>query len=283
LVNLRTVNAEFFRAFGIAIRHGRIFNDSETRPVAVVSASTAAQVWPGQDVVGKRFRRGPENSPPIEVVGVVADVRASRLEQPAGLTVYEPYFQASAIQLGFSSGITVSVALQTGADTTTVISGLRRVVRDLDPTLPIAKLRTMDVVIAESVGERRFLTSLVLLFALIGLTLAAVGIYGVVSQSVAQRTLEIGIRIALGAQRSEVERMMLNNTWWLVAIGLAVAVPVALLSGSSLRVLLFDVTPYNVVTIGLVCLAMIVVATTAAYIPARRASRVDAMVALRAD
>jgi predicted permease len=283
LVNLRTVNAEFFRAFGVAIRHGRIFNDSETRPVAVVSASTAAQVWPGRDVVGKRFRRGPENSPPIEVVGVVADVRASRLEQPAGLTVYEPYFQASAIQLGFSAGITVSLALQTGADTTTIVSGFRRVVRDLDPTLPIAKLRTMDVVVAESVSERRFFTSLVLFFALIGLMLAAVGIYGVVSQSVAQRTLEIGIRIALGAQRSEVVRMMLSNTWWLVAIGLAVAAPVALLSGSSLRVLLFDVTPYNAVTIGLVCLAMIVIATTAAYIPARRASRVDAMVALRAD
>ena len=121
-----------------------------------------------------------------------------------------------------------------------------------------------------------------LLFALIGLMLAAVGIYGVVSQSVAQRTLEIGIRIALGAQRSEVVRMMLNNTWWLVAIGL-VAVPVALLSGSSLWVLLFDVTPYNAVTTGVVCLAMIVIATTAAYIPACRASRVDAMVALRAD
>ena len=102
-----------------------------------------------------------------------------------------------------------------------------------------------------------------LLFALIGLMLAAVGIYGVVSQSVAQRTLEIGIRIALGAQRSEVVRMMLNNTWWLVAIGL-VAVPVALLSGSSLWVLLFDVTPYNAVTTGVVCLAMIVSATTAA-------------------
>jgi predicted permease len=283
LVNLRTVNAEFFRAFGIATRHGRIFGDTETRPVAVVSASTAAHIWPGQNVVGKSFRRGPESSPPIEVVGVVADVRASRLEQPAGLTVYEPYVQATAAQFGFLAGITVSLALQTSADTTIVASGFRRVVRDLDPSLPIARLRTMDVVVAESVSERRFLTSLVLLFALIGLMLAAVGIYGVVSQTVAQRTLEIGIRIALGAKRSEVVRMVLNNAWWLVAIGLAVAVPIALLSGSSLRVLLFDVTPYNAVTIGLVCLAMLVIATTAAYIPARRAGRVDAMVVLRAD
>jgi predicted permease len=283
LVNVRNVNAEFFRAFGIALRDGRIFSNTETRPVAVVSASLAAQLWPGQSAVGKRFRRGPDNSPPIEVVGVVADVRAARLEQPAGPIVYAPYFQASATEFGFQAGITVSLAVQTGTDTATVMSGFRRVVRELDPALPIAGLRTMDAVVAESVSERRFLAALVLFFSLMGVVLAAVGIYGVISQTVAQRTSEIGIRLALGAQRSEVVRMMLSKAWRLVAIGLGLAVPIALLSGSSLSVLLFDVTPYNAVTIGVVCVAMIAIATAAAYTPARRASRIDAMRAIRAD
>jgi putative ABC transport system permease protein len=283
LVNLRTVNAGFFRAFGIALRDGRFFSDTETRPVAVVSASLAAQLWPGQSAVGKRFRRGPDNSPPIEVVGVAADVRAARLELPAGPIVYAPYFQASAVESAFQAGTTVSLAVQIGTDTTTVISGFRRIVRELDPALPIAGLRTMDAVVAESVSERRFLALLVFFFSVIGVTLAGVGVYGVISQAAAQRMSEIGIRIALGAQRSEVVRMMLNKAWRLAALGLAVAVPVALLSGSSLSVLLFDVTPYNAVTIGVVCVAMIAIATVAAYAPARRASRIDAIRALRAD
>jgi predicted permease len=283
LVNLRTVNAEFFRAFGIATRDGRIFSDTETRPVAVVSASIAAQLWPGQSAVGKRFRQGPENSAPIEVVGVVADVRAARLELPAGPIVYVPYLRASAAHLGFLAGATVSLAVQNGVDTATVISGFRRVVRELDPTLPIAGLRTMDVVVAESVSERRFLTSLVLLFSLIGVMLAAIGIYGVVSQTVAQRTSEIGIRIALGARRAEVVRMMLNDAWRLAAVGLAAAVPIALLSGSTLQTVLFDVTPYDATTIGLVCAVIGSVVTAAAFAPARRASRVDPMIALRSE
>jgi putative ABC transport system permease protein len=281
LVNLRTVNADFFRTFGIAIREGQTFGDADTRRVAVVSASTAARLWPGESAVGKRFRQGPDTSAPIEVVGVAADVRASRLEQPAGLIVYVPYFQAPAAQLSFSARASVSLSVERTADLGTVTAGVRRVVRELDRALPLASLRTMEEVVAESVGERRFLTTLVLLFALMTVLLAAMGIYGVVSQGVAQRTSEIGLRVALGAQRSAVLQMVLRDAWRLLSIGVAIGVPIALLSGSALRAILFEVAPDDGGTIAVVCLLLAGVATAAAYAPARRASRIDAMVALR--
>jgi len=133
------------------------------------------------------------------------------------------------------------------------------------------------------VGERRFLTVLVMLFATIASLLAATGIYGVISQRVTQRTAEIGLRVACGAQRSDVMRMVLKDAWLLTAIGVTSAIPVALLSGSALRAILFEVTPSDGRTIAIICLVMAAVATAASYAPARRASRLDAMVALRAD
>jgi predicted permease len=281
LVNLRFVNSAFFRTFGIAIREGQTFNDTDTRPVAVVSASTAARLWPGGKPVGKRLRYGPDNLPPYEVVGVAADVRTSRLEQPAGPTVYVPYWQATAAQVSFSARTSVSLLVKTPADVRTVTSGLRRVVHELDPALPLASLGTMGAVVAESVSERRFLTSLVLLFATIAVLLAVMGVYSVVSQRVTHRTSEIGLRVALGAQRSALLRMVLRDAWRLVGIGLTIGVPIALLSGSALRAILFEVAPDDARTIAVVCLLLVGVATAAAYAPARRASRIDAMVALR--
>jgi putative ABC transport system permease protein len=275
LANFRSVNADFFRTFRIPIHRGQVFADPDTRPVAVVSAATAVRLWPGENAVGKRFRRGPDNSPPIEVVGVAADVRATALEQPAGLVVYVPYWQAPPAQF--------SIALQTSADVQTVASAMRDVVRRLDPALPIARLRTMDAVVAESVGERRFLTVLVMLFAAIASLLAAAGVYGVLSQRVTQRTAEIGLRLACGAKRVDVVRLMLNDAWLLTAFGVGGAVPIALVWGSALQAILFEVSPYDGRTIAIVCIVIAAAATAAAYLPARRASRVDAMVALRAD
>jgi predicted lysophospholipase L1 biosynthesis ABC-type transport system permease subunit len=275
LANFRSVSPGFFRAFGIHIPRGQAFVDTDLRPVAVISESTAARLWPGENAVGKRFRRGPDTSAPIEVVGVAADVRATRLDQPAGLSVYLPFWQAPPAQF--------SVALKTSSDPQRVASALRDVMRRLDPGLPIGTLRTMTGVVADSVGERRFLTTLVALFAAIASLLAAMGVYGVISQRVTQRTTEIGLRVALGAQRSEVVRMVLYDAWLLAGIGVAIAVPIALLSGSALRTIVFGITPYHGGTMAGVSLAMVVVATMAAYAPARRASRVDAMTALRAD
>jgi predicted permease len=283
LVNFRRVNADFFRTFEIPIRQGDVFNDADARRVAVVSALTAARLWPGQDAVGKRFRRGPDNAPLIEVVGVAADVRASRLEQPAEPIVYMPYWQVPAGPLSFSAKTTISLSVMTGADMAAVTSGFRAVVRDLDATLPLAGLRTMAAVVDDSVGGRRFLTSLVMLFAVIATLLAAIGIYSIVSQGVTQRTAEIGLRIALGAQRAAVLEMVMRDAWRTVAVGLVIGIPIALASGSALRSVLFEVLPHDSTTIIAVSVLLVLVATAAAYLPARRASRVDAMVAFRSE
>jgi putative ABC transport system permease protein len=274
LANVRAVSPGFFRTFGIPIQRGQVFNDGESRPVAVVSTSTAVRLWPGENPVGKRFRRGPDSSMPIEVVGVAGDVRASRLEQPPGLIVYVPYWQSPIAQF--------SIAVKAARDAVAVVSGVKASIRALDPALPTSQ-RTMDEIVADAVGERRFFTLLVFLFAVIALLLAALGIFGIISQGVALRTSEIGLRMALGAQRSTVRRMVLAEAWSLVAIGLAIGIPLALASGSALRAILFGVTPSHIPTIATVCGIVAVVATVASYAPARAASRVDSMVALKTE
>jgi putative ABC transport system permease protein len=274
LANIRAVSPGFFRTFGIPIQRGQVFEDGDSRPVAVVSASTAARLWPGENPVGRRFRRGPDSSMPIEVVGVAADVRASRLEQPPGLIVYLPYWQSPVAQF--------SMAVRAAGDTGAVGSDVRTAIRGLDSTLPLTQ-HTMDEIVADAVGERRFLTVLVLLFATAAMVLAALGIYGVVSQSVALRTSEIGLRMALGAQRSAIRQMVLGEAGWLVGIGLVIGVSVALASGSALRAILFGIAPSHVPTIAAVCGVVAAVATVASYAPARVACRVDAMVALKTE
>jgi putative ABC transport system permease protein len=275
LANFRAVSPEFFRTLGIPIVGGRTFSETETRNVAVISQSTADQLWPGQNAVGKRFRRGPDDSPPIEVIGVAGDVRASRLEQPPGLIVYVHNFQSPISQ--------VSLAVKTAVAPATLATVVRDVIRNLDPELPVAALGTMDDVVAQSVAERRFLTTLVLLLAGAALVLAAIGVYGVVSQGVARRTPEIGVRLALGARRESVVRLILSEAWALVGIGLLAGVPIALALGSLVRSMLFGIVPHDVATIVACCITIAGAATLAAYLPARRASRLDPMVALRAE
>jgi len=275
LANIRVVSPDFFRVFRIPIQRGRVFGEEDSRPVAVVSASTAVQLWPGQDAIGKRLRRGPDTSAPIEIVGVAADVRASRLDQPAGPIVYLPFWQVPTSQ--------VSLGVRTISDLASTGTAMRHAIRDLDPNLPIADLKSMTDVVDDAVAERRALTSMVALFACAALLLAAIGIYGVVSQAVAQRTPELGLRVALGAQRGELQRMVLGEAWTLLGIGLVLGLSGALLSSSALRATLFGVLPSDTRTYAVVSVLLAAVTTIAAYIPARRASRIDAMAALRVE
>jgi putative ABC transport system permease protein len=274
LANFRAVNGEFFVTLGIPIERGAAFTDVETRRVAVISRSMAVQLWPGQDAVGKRFRRGPDDSPPIEVVGVARDIRASRLDQPPGFIIYVPLAQSPVSQLSF--------AVKATGEPLAIARAAREAVGAIDPELPLAALGTMDEVVAGSVGQRRFLTALVLALAGAALTLAALGVFGVVSQGVSQRTPEIGIRLALGARQSEVVVMVLRQALRVVVLGLLIGVPTALASGTLLRSMLFDIVPHDVTTIIGCCITIIGAATAAAYGPARRASRVDPAIALRA-
>jgi predicted permease len=269
------VSPEYFETWGIPVKAGRVFEDADGgRSVAVVSAFTAAQVWPGRDAVGQRFRFGSNvNGPVYEVLGVVGDVRGISLDRAPALTVYVPHWQRDSQ--------VASLAVKTGMDPAAISPAIRAALRALDPDLPPPAVRSMADVIRESTAERRFQLNLVVLFAVGALLLAALGIYGVLSYAVTQRTNEIGIRLALGAGPSRVRRLVLRDAMRLLCWGLIAGVPVAVAIGYSLRALLFGVTAQDPLTVFGVCLTITSVALMAAYIPAWRASRVDPMVALR--
>jgi predicted permease len=276
LANLRAVNADYFRTFAISLRSGRVFDERDgARPVAVISAAAADYLWPGHDPIGRRFRRGADNSPLIEVVGVAGNVRGSRLDKAPMYTVYIPFWQ-------YPSNV-VSIDVKSVAEPLALSPAIRDRIRALDSELPIPEIRAMDDIVVASVGERRFQMRLVLLFGAAALLLAAIGIYGVMSYVVTQRTREIGLRLALGARRRTVLLMVLADAGRLVGAGLLLGVVLALAAGPSLRTLLFDVEPQDVATMAATSVALTVTALCAAYLPSRRAASVDPIVALRCE
>jgi predicted permease len=276
LTNLRAVNADYFRTLGIPIRSGRVFDERDgPRPVAVMSAAAVDGLWPGQNAIGRRFRRGADDSPLIEVVGVAGDVRGSRLDKEPMYTVYVPFWQYP------SSVVSLDVKMVT--EPLTLVPAIREAIRTLDSELPIPAIRAMDDIVIESIGERRFQMRLVLLFGAAALALAAIGIYGVMSYVVTQRTREIGLRLALGARSGAVLRMVLMDAGRLVGVGLLLGVVLAIAAGPSLRTLLFGVGPQDVATMAVTSITLAVIALCAAYLPSRRAANVDPLIALRCE
>jgi putative ABC transport system permease protein len=274
LGDIRTVSSDYFRTMGMSLQAGRLFNDADrARQVAVISTSIARRAWPGEDPVGRRFHFGPPTVPDREVVGVVNDVRGVSLEAGPSFSVYVPYWQ------GFFFG--TSFAVKTTEDPVAIAPAIRAAIRSIDAELPLSGLRTMDDVVEGSVAQRRFQTNLVLLFGAAALLLASLGVYGVMSYAVTQRTTEMGIRLALGAERGAVLRMVLRQALRPVAAGVAAAVPLALGAASWLRSLLFGVSPQDPATITVACLALMTAAVLAAYLPARRAANLDPLNALR--
>jgi predicted permease len=259
---------------GIPLRAGRIFSEADReRKIALVSVLTAARLWPGENAIGKRFRQGFDESPLLEVVGVVGDVRGVSLNKAPTLTVYTPYWQRFYGQ--------VSLAVRTAMDPLGASSAIRGAIRQIDPELPIPAFRTMEDIVAESVAERRFQMSLVLLFAVVAMLLASLGIYGVVSYSVAQRTNEMGVRMALGARPAAIRRMVLRQNLLPVAIGLGAGVCASMALGRLLGSLLYGVSAGDPITILGVAGLLSAVAAAATLIPARRATHVDPVTALR--
>ena len=276
LADNREVNPDYFRTMGIRLVAGRYFDEHDrARPVAVISAMTAARLWPGKSAVGKRLIQGGGSLGPIEVVGVVADIRGASLIHAPTNTVYVPYWQ--------DSRYTVSLAVRTALPVSTVGPALRAAVRQLDPEMPAPVIRTMEERMAESVAPRRFQMTLVLLFGAAALLLASLGIYGVVAYSVGQRTSEMGIRMALGAQPGSISGMVLRQGMAPVLAGLAVGVAGSLALGQLLGSLLFGVKATDPATIAGVATMLAVVAAVASWVPARRATRIDPAVALRGE
>jgi putative ABC transport system permease protein len=273
-------SAAYFRTLRIPLIHGRLFNaqDGPDAPnVAVISQTLARQKWPHQNPVGQvvDFSNMDGIMKPLTIVGVVGDIRAEGLDQPPTPIIYVDYRQRG---LGVNSS--PAIILRTALPASAIVPSARSIFHDLDPNIPV-QFSTFAEALGGWMAERRFLLLLAGVFAGAALALAAVGIYGLVAHSVTRRTQEIGIRMALGAQRGDVLRLVIGEGARLAAIGLAIGVAASLVAARLISSLLFDVKPTDPLTFIVVSLILTGVALLASYIPARRAMRVDPMVALR--
>jgi predicted permease len=277
IADVRSVNPDFFQTMGIGLRAGAYLSESDRDGrTAVISASLAERAWPNQPPLGKRFQVGGPQSPMYEVVGVVGDVRGASLAGEQQFpTVYVAYWRRA-----FSD---VTLAVKTASDPAATYALVRQTIRRLDSELPIPAMQTMDDVVMASVAPRQFQMRLVLLFGIVALLLAGLGVYSVVSYSVAQRTSELGLRMALGATPRTVARSVLRQAMRPVALGLGVGLVISVAAGRAVRAMLFDVTPLDPITLVSVSAVLLTVGVLACYVPARRAMRVDPLNALRTE
>ncbi len=275
LADIRSVNPEYFRTLGIPLARGRIFEEADRdRKVALISERAARRLWPGENPQGRRFKIGDPDGPFVEVAGVVGDVRSTGLDRPPQMTVYVPYWQRRGWQ-------GPALAVRAAIDPSAMALSIRGAIRAIDPELPVPQFRTMQQIVDDSVAQRRFQMTLILVFAVAALMLASLGVYGVVSYSVASRTSELGIRMALGAHASDILRMIVRQAMAPVVVGLSVGLGAALLAGRLLAGLLYGVTATDTLTIGIVVATLGAVAALASLIPARRATRIDPLVVMR--
>ncbi|HVG29697.1 MAG TPA: ABC transporter permease [Pyrinomonadaceae bacterium] len=267
---------DYFRTLEIPVTAGRAFTDRDTDqspPVVIINETLARQAFPGENPVGKRIRQAADEQFMREIVGVVGDTRPS-LEAPAGAQMYIPYAQDATWN-------SMTLVVRTGGDAAGLAAAARGAIQSLDKTLPVYNVRTMTDVFAASIARRRSSMLLISAFALVALLLALVGIYGVTAYHVTQRTHEIGVRMALGAQRRDVLGLILGQSLRLTLGGLAVGLVLALALTRLMSGLLYDVKPNDPVTFAAGALLLAAVATLACYVPARRATKVDPMIALR--
>jgi putative ABC transport system permease protein len=278
-----TAGSGFFKALGIPLIRGRLLDDRDrvgSVHTAVIDQEMANRYWPGEDPLGQRIRFGRTDGPLHTIVGIVGDVRFDGLHTKYP-TYYHPYEQLPG--WGEHFALTMDLAVRTTGDPLQLAGPIRQVVREIDSGLPIARMRTMDQVLAASVASQRFMMTLLGLFAFVALLLGAIGIYGVVSHGVAQRTGEIGIRLALGAGAATVVGMVIRQGLILALLGTAGGVVAALAGTRVMASLLHEVSPTDPWIFLAVALAVVVVSLIASYLPAHRASRVDPLEALKVE
>jgi putative ABC transport system permease protein len=264
----------YFRTLGIPVLRGRDFSDQDTqgRPeVAIINAEMARQFWPDEDPLGQRIRIG--DSPWRTIIGVVGDTRQSKLDVEPRQEMFYPLLQ--------SPSLFMTLTVRTSGEPKEFVSAVRDRIRSMDANLPLYSIRTMNERLAESVAPQRLTLLLMALFAIVAIMLAAIGIYGVISYNVAQRTHEIGIRMAIGAKTSDVLRLFVRQGMALAALGMALGLGAALSLTRLMASLLYGVSARDPMTFTVVTLLLALVAFAACYIPARRATRVDPIVALR--
>ncbi len=273
----RIVTSGFFEAAGIRIVRGRAIaaSDTESAPlVAVVNETFARTQIPGTDVVGQRVRVD-EGGGWMTIVGVVADVHEFDLETPIAPQMYVPFAQHPQSVLSFL----VRSPQPAGA----MMRRAQEAIQSLDPTVPVYRVRPFDALVKGSLAQRTFALALVQAFAIIAVLLAAIGLYGVLAYSVARRTREIGVRMALGAQRGHVLGLVVRESAAVVGLGALIGIAGALAAGKAAASLLFGVGPLDPIALGAAVLVLALVCAVATLVPARRAARVDPAVALRAE
>ncbi len=274
MVDMRSVNGGYFHTMGIPLEAGRVFQESDRKlGVVILGESTARKIWPGENPIGKKVHFGEEKAPIMEVIGIAGDVLGNGLQKAPEQVVYIPYW--------YRGRAATPLVIRTAMPPSAIAGGVRAVLHQLDPELPVPQFKTMQDIVSASVAERKFQLTLVLAFAGIALVLACLGIFGVVSYTVAQRRGEMGIRLALGATAANLRTMVVRQGLVPVLIGLAFGIVGALAMGRVIEGLLFGVKATDPWTLAGVSAILIGVAAAACYIPAMRVSRADPLTALR--
>ena len=280
MANFRRVSPDYFKSMGIPVKDGRVFRDSDDMaalPVAVVSEEMAQRYWGGQNPIGRRLLRTAEAAKErwLTVVGVVGNVQDSALGAENGATFYVPIAQGARPSM--------FLVARSSVDPNSLVPSVRREVLALDKEQPVARVLTLEEHVSGSLAPRRFNTFMLTLFALVGMLLAVMGIYSVLSYSVSQRHHEIGIRMALGAQSGDVIRLILKRGMGLAALGMVIGLAAAFAFTRVMENLLFGVAPTDPMVYAFIGAGLMLIALIASYLPARRAARFDPMVTLRLD
>jgi putative ABC transport system permease protein len=276
--DLQIASPDFFDILKISSIAGRVFSDvdgSDSARVAVISRGMASRFWPKGDALGHRIRLGPQDStePWFTVAGVVGDVRQNWWNPLTRPVIYKPFAQ--------SPQRSMTLLLRTGSNPTGYVSALRDVVRKIDPGIALRGINTLEEEVAEAIAIVRIMGILMGIFGVVGLALSSLGVYAVLSESVAQRTHEIGIRLALGAKPRDLLKLILGQALKLIGIGLVIAVPCAVAISRAMASLIFGVVSVDFTILGGFTALLFLVALGAGYLPARRAISVDPMVSLR--
>jgi putative ABC transport system permease protein len=276
VVERSSVTPNYFHLLRIPVLRGRFFeeaDDDKTPQVAVINEAFARTYWPHEDALGRRFKRNRVDSPWITVVGIIANARTESLAEESVPQIYLSLYQSASRRL--------AIFLRGHLDTAAIPTEVSAQVQAVDPTLPLSGAQTLNETVSASLAERRFSMEMIALFALTALLLAGLGIYGVISYIVSERTHEIGIRIALGAEKRSILRMVLRQGLGPAIAGAGLGIVGALMVSHLMAGLLYGVRPTDPLTFASVTVLLVGVALLACYIPARRAIRVDPLVALR--